>query len=280
MEKQKNNVLMVPTDFSEVADFAVKHAIGIAKELNFKIALLHAINKETKSNLKKENKGLEHIEEKLKVLVDSIKQQGIEAESITKEGSIFNVIPEVAFEIGANFLIMGTHGKVGVQKFTGSYAWKVVTTSPVPIFVVQKREFEKGYHNIVFNIDHSMRSKQKLNWAVYIANIFKSTIHLTYPKESDEFIAKKIKANLSQTKSFLAKSNITFTEKEIRGGNLAKQLESYAKEVSADLFMIMTNPEKSNIILSPWDEKLLFNEEKIPVMCINPVDSFITVLRR
>lgn len=280
-EKKKNNIVMVPSDFSEVADFALNHATGIAKLLNFKICVLHAINKETKSNLKKANKDEQAVIEQLEETVAKLRNEhGVEAEYVAKEGSIFSVIPEVAFEIGANFLVMGTHGKIGVQHVIGSYAWKVVTASPVPVIVVQKKPFDKGYHNIIMNIDHTMESKQKINWAVYIAKIFNSTIHLTIHQDKDEFLRNRIRNNVAQIKRILDENGIQYISEGLTSGNIGKQLEAYAQKIDADLFMIMTNPDKNTIMMSPWDEQLLFNSLKTPVMCINPIDSFITVYRR
>ena len=50
----KKSIVLVPTDFTEVADYAIKHGAGICKQQNHKLVLLHVINKDTKSYLKKE----------------------------------------------------------------------------------------------------------------------------------------------------------------------------------------------------------------------------------
>ncbi len=276
MEPKNNQLVLVPTDFTEVAEYAVNHACGIAKLLKYKVILFHVINKETKAQLKKEKKSVETVYQKLQDIVNNIKgKYGIEAEYMAKEGSIFSSIGELAGEIGANFLVMGTHGKVGVQKFVGSYAWKVVTSSKAPTIVVQKKAYDKGYHKIVFNVDHTMESKHKIQWATYIAKVFNSTIHLTIHKEDDEFIKAKIDANLSQIKKYLTKNDVNFVEANLSPGSLARSIEKYAKSIEADLIMIMTDPDALTFILSPWAEPLMFNQSKIPVMCVNPIESYI-----
>ena len=49
------NIVLVPTDFSEVCANAASQAIDTAKLLNFKVVLLHVVNSETKAYLKEEN---------------------------------------------------------------------------------------------------------------------------------------------------------------------------------------------------------------------------------
>lgn len=279
-EAPKNNIVMVPTDFSEVADNAIDHAIGIAKQLNYKVTLFHVINKDTKSLLKKDNQELKDLNDKLHAKANELKaKHNIEIEYLAKEGSIFTAIGEAANEVGANFLVMGTHGKIGVQHVIGSYAYKVVVSSPVPIIVVQEKSQHKGYHNIVMNIDHTMESKQKIAWAVYLAKTFTSTVHLVYPSESDEFLTKRINNNLNQMRKYLAENGISYTLTKLDGGNNAKSIENYANSIAADLILAITSPDKLTFIMSPWEEQILFNSSKIPVMCVNPSDTYITVLR-
>lgn len=279
-ETPKNNIVMVPTDFTEVADNAIDHAIGIAKQLNYKVTLFHVINKDTKSLLKKDNQDINDLNDKLKAKADELKAKyNIEIDYLAKEGSIFTAIGETATEIGANFLVMGTHGKIGVQHVIGSYAYKVVISSPVPIIVVQKKSQHKGYHNIVMNIDHTMESKQKIAWAVYLAKTFSSTVHLVYPNENDEFLAKRVHNNVNQMKKYLSENGISYTLTKLDSGNIAKNIENYANSIEADLILAITSPDKLTFIMSPWEEQILFNSSKIPVMCVNPSDTYITILR-
>lgn len=48
-----NDIILIPTDFSEVCNNAMNQAVEAAKFLNNKIALLHVIDKNTKAQLKK-----------------------------------------------------------------------------------------------------------------------------------------------------------------------------------------------------------------------------------
>ena len=97
-----NNIILVPTDFSEVCNNAMAQAVEAAKFLKYKVALLHVIDKNTKAQLKKDNEGVSYIENKLLSIANDIKEShNIEVETFAKEGDIFSTISEVAKDIGA-----------------------------------------------------------------------------------------------------------------------------------------------------------------------------------
>ena len=179
METAKNPIFLVPTDFSEVCANAAYRAATLAKDYNYKIVLLHVIDKNTMNELKKEGKGLEWIDERLKELaLELIKENVIQVDTIAREGDIFTTIADVAEELKASLIFLGTHGKVGLQKVIGSFALKVITSSEIPTIVIQKRPFGKGLNKIVMPITSDAGPWAKTKWAAAIAREFNSTIEI------------------------------------------------------------------------------------------------------
>ena len=283
MKIKKENIVLVPTDFSEVANYAIDHAAGIAKLLGGKVTLLHVINKDTKAFLKKENLSDDTINDKLKAIASLVANKySVKLDYIAEEGSIFTTIAKVTNDINAKIIVMGTHGKIGVQHLVGSFALKVIESSPVPVIVVQEKDFGKGYKNILLPVDESPESKQKVNWAIHIAKIFNSTIHIYNVQHSDQFLSDEVDRNVAQIKKFLKESNVQFDVYDCHNSksNLCKDVMAYADHIKPDLIMIMTNPAQlmPSFIISPWAEHVIFNSSKIPTMCINPVDFGITYI--
>jgi len=268
MTENMKNIVLVPTDFTEVGDNAISQAAEAAKFLQYKVVVLHVIDKNTKAQLKKESLEQQAIDEKLQQITDGLKSEySIEAEGISREGSIFTTISDVAKEIGANLLYLGTHGKTGIQHITGSYALKVVTSSPAPVIVVQKRSFDKGYKHIVLPITSDSGPWEKTKWAAHIAKQFASEIHIY--QMTGEHIDEAVK----QITEFFVKNEIKYTVRVAeKNANFAKQVVDYATSNNSDLIMIMTDPDQSlkRFILGSWDEQIIFNGSQIPVMCINP----------
>lgn len=272
--KNDKKPILIPTDFSEVCTNAVNHGIDLAKEFDFSVIMMHVINKDTKSYLKKENIQISDLENKLKDFVEEQKSKfNIDIDYVLKEGNIFDEIAVVAEEVGASLIILGTHGKVGFQRLTGSYALKVITSTNVPTVVVQKRLVRSGYKNIVFPITNSTKDRQKVNWAIAIAKTFDATIHIIPKYESEKYLKNRIMSIVKQIKNIFEEKAIKHVDKvsEEHGGNFAKQVIDYSVVNDADLIMIMTSDDQALPMFDSWDEQIIFNSSQIPVICINPV---------
>ncbi len=260
----KENIL-VPWDFSNVAGYALQHAVKFAKLLNTGISILHVV--------KKEKEGVE-AETKLKILVDETQEKyGLSPEILIKEGSIFTVIKEVGNEMKASMIIMGTHGMKGMQKFTGSWALKVIVGCNSPFVVVQGSPTDEPIENLVFPIDFRSENKQKLVWANYLYRLFDAKIHVVLPKENDKLILKKINNNLIFAKNYFNDHGIDYDITVMEGkGGFVDQTIQFAINMSNSLIMIMTTKNISfqDYVLGADEQKLISNEEGLPIMCINP----------
>lgn len=251
-----SNIILVPTDFSAVAECATNHAIKIASTLKGSIALLHVVAKQ---------KDVDFTRERLERITDEIQgKYNIKATPIVRIGNIFDDIGEVASEIAAKLIIMGTHGMKGLQYLTGSHALKVITNSQVPFIVVQEKPIKHGYSDIVLPMDLGKDTKQKLALTVMMAKNFKSTIHVIIPNEDDEFLLNTINRNLAFAKKYLEEHQINYTVKTAEGGNFPKQIIKYAVSIDADLIAIMNEEAGSD------EQAIIANDPQIPVLCMNP----------
>jgi len=259
-----NKPIIIPWDFSELAEYALQHAEHMAKNINCDIILLHIIKKGfeiEKSTAKLEAVVLEHE-----------KKYGIKPKYIIREGSIFTDINKIIDEEDASFAIMGTHGIKGMQKFTGSWALKVIIGSSAPFIVVQDSPQNDNLNKIIFPVDFKFSEKEKLNWAIFIHKYFKSKFYLCYIDSTDPFFKKKITSNMITAKQFLTKKGVNYDIVKLEGKSISDEAIKYAEEIKADLIMITTtkNISLQDYMLGASEQKLIANEHKIPVMTINP----------
>lgn len=270
-----NNIILVPTDFSEVCDNAIEHAMHIAEMINFKVCIYHVINKDSEVRFKEYSNVDEGVQTELQHLADKLRvDHQVIIETAFQKGSIFDLIHKKAAAIGANIIMLGTHGKKGFQKLFGSYALKVITQAQVPTIVVQKKKFQ-GLANILFPINSFTEARQKVGYAVAVASRFNSTIHIYKEKINDPAENSRIQIISKQISDEFKKAGIKYTTQTAdKGGESAKSLVDYAIETSMDMVMIVTEPQigTSYFNLGPWNEKIMFNEAQIPVMCLNPVE--------
>ena len=262
-----NTKLLVPTDFSEVAQSAMQHAIKFAEIINADVILLHVVSsreevEEAKEKLSKE------------ITLGSSFSGSCNVTSFVRIGNIFEDIGDVAAELGISLIFMGTHKASRWQKLVGSRAIKVITSSPVPFIVTQEKLMNSnGYDNIVVPLDLNVETKQKLELVAKIAHYFDSQVHLLTNDNSDEFIKTKLKANQVWASNYLESKDIKNSSRLVdQADSLTEGIFKLSKEVDADLIAIMNLADETVLGLyeNSFQEEIVANDLKVPVLCVNP----------
>lgn len=263
-------VILVPTDFTKVGETALEHALKVAENANAKVNLLHVVPK---------NEMLADAREKLRVAKDMVKEDhGVDIETTARLGTIFEDIGDLAEELEAALVIMGTHGMRGLQFLIGSRALRIVTSASTPFVIVQEKGIgENGYDDIVVPLDLHKETKQKLSLVADMAKYFDSRVHIIVPNEKDEFLRNQVTRNLNYAESFFDEKKIPHTSKisETDSDNFDKAIIKYAKEIDADLISIMNLPEISlaNLIGASYVQNIITNKPQIPVLLLNPKET-------
>ena len=275
MEKD-SKLIVIPWDFSEVAENALIHGNKIAKMVDNEIRLLHIVDKGLRLE-KKESLNNQLVE----IAAKNERIYNVRTGIFIMEGNIFTAISKYVSDIQANLVLMGTHGMKGMQKITGSWALKVIAGSKVPFIVVQNRpEDMSKYQNIVFPIDFKIEQKEKLHWAIFMGKYFDSKVHILQAATQDKSLLKKQKVNLNFAIKFLIQNSIDYQIHTVeKTSNFAKDTLKFAQDLKADLILIMTtkNINFSDYFLGAQEQYLIANSSKIPVMCINPKANYAKV---
>lgn len=143
--------ILVPTDFSDGSDEAVQYAAMVARTLKARIILVHAIQPYTYGmtetfNLVDHYTALKTIAgPMLEQIRKKVLQLGISVETDLLTGPAHSEIIEKARRAKADLIVMGTHGRTGVEHFLlGSVAEKVVRLSACPVLTVPSAKRAKG----------------------------------------------------------------------------------------------------------------------------------------
>ena len=263
--------LIVPYDFSEVADNAIHHALVTAKVVNAEVHVLHVVNKQDEIKPAKEK-----LEAATNAAKATSKATTVDIINHVRVGNIFDDIADFSVEVGAELILMGTHGATGWQHITGSHALKVVTSSPAPFVIVQENDInESGYDDIVVPLDLHKETKQKLTLVANIAQYFHSRVHVIIPDETDEFLKHTVKANIIFANKFFNERGIEVTTTLANSAGFDKEVVKHAVKVDADLIAIM-NIQKNQLLGlfgSNHEQYMITNEAHIPVLIVNPIDA-------
>lgn len=280
MENDNKNIILVAYDLTSMGDIAVENAAQMAKVIGFDICLLHVINGTTRSNLKKANQSIESIKERLKKISEKVKKDhGVNVDFLAREGNLFTVVSSVVKEVGAKLMIFANHGKKGIQFILGSFALKLIKSCPVPVFVVQRPIGKTDFKNIVFPLGIEPGSKQKVKWALSFFKLFGATFHIYVDAYKDEYVQRKVKGDHNQVKKIMEKHKIPYTDNFSPAKyNFSSNCIAFAEKIKADMIMFSTDPDKITLnLLGSQDERIIYNQKKIPVLCINAQDLHVII---
>ncbi|MBC7425139.1 MAG: universal stress protein [Bacteroidia bacterium] len=282
LNKNNNNIL-VPTDFSEIAENALGHAIKVAEIYHNEITLLHIVDERgfLSGIFGSKDKDLynEAITIKLDRMIDRVKSltnSTVVINKLIEFGKPHKTIVRVAEEGNYDSIIMGSNGAEGFQSIIGSNASKVINYATLPVVVVKEKTIGKGYENIVLPIDITPESRQKVRWAVHVAKKFNSTIHVIFENSSNEWLRNKTFAAVNQAQDILGRNDVKYIvralDEEKYQDSFAEDTLAYANEIDADLIMIMSQQEKgfSEFLLGSYAQRIVNHSARVPVMCINP----------
>lgn len=151
--------ILVPTDFSEVANNALKVAKSIAQKTKATIHLANfytiPIGSYNYPDIGVPSDIIEEIRkstiEGIEKMVLELKSEGFHVESTVEIGMAVDEILELGNKLNADLLIMGTTGAGSlINKIIGSNAANVMQQTKIPIILVPKDCVFDGIYNVVY----------------------------------------------------------------------------------------------------------------------------------
>ena len=280
--------ILIPVDFSETSLLAIKHGAFIAQTAKSELYLLHVVNAPFISqnmflpivNIE-DNSGVEKKAlAKLAELAASLKgEYSVNAQCIIKVGNPSVEVSNVAKEIGASLIVMGTHGYSPLEELViGSVALKVITKSPCPTMAMSSTAAHRGYKNILMPVDSTTNSRQKVNYTIEFAKKFGATLcALGLLGSNEENERKGMDVIMKQIKELAEEYGVSFKSDVLNDvKNRATATVDYSEKNGADLITIMTDQdaELSGFFLGPYSQQVI-HLSKVPVIAIKPKDLFV-----
>lgn len=159
--------ILVPTDFSEQASFALDFAAGLARLNGATISLLHIVEYSASSNF--DMTGISQIDnldnvylmqildaskERMQKLLESPAYQGIVIEADVRIGNPFSGITDEIMDKAVDMVVMGSKGSEGfAELLIGSNTEKVVRNAHCPVITLKSPTAVNEIKSIAFATD-------------------------------------------------------------------------------------------------------------------------------
>lgn len=175
-----------------------------------------------------------------------------------------------------DLVIIGSHGKKGIQKWLGSVSRQIISNSQVPVFVSKKMNMSK---KILFTVDGSESSFNAIKQTISLFNLKEKEVSIISVKENPELLPmeatldknwldsiekqQKVHATkaINKTKAILEDSGIQTNNEIILTGNPAQKVIEFADEEKIDLIVMgaRTKTALSKLLLGSVSKRVLEN---------------------
>ena len=283
MNPLKIKRILVPLDFSITSLKALDHAVTLAKLTDAEIILLHIAEyiHATTDPFFGINPGLAVYEsdiknmstESLNKVAEKLKKKGfVKVKTLSVTGRTHIEILRASKKIKADIIVMGTNGVSGFREFVmGSNTFSIVRDALCPVLSVQRKSIANGFKNILVPFSDMPHSREKVMYAIKIAELFDAKIHvLGIDDESTKSHLLKISREAEQIKKIIEKFGLKCNVKTISDSFNPKPVLSYAKKINADLIVTMGNINKQDIteyFTGSFSQQII-NHSLIPVLSI------------
>lgn len=274
--------ILVPTDFSDCSEEAVRVALLLARRTDAEIYFLHLyIDPIGDLHVPKyagpthySDPEIGHVKSQLDKLVKRAQGDGVEAKSVLVYDKGIDTIEDYADSYGVDLIVMGSHGANGmIGWLAGCNAERVSKNSDIPVLVIKKHFESQEIKNILFASSFEENVLVPLMYITELASIWNATVHLLYINLSIHTI--KLEDARQQMEDMVAKfpdTRFTINFGETNDEELA--VTSMAKKLGVDL-ITMTPHDRDGLIRifsNSIAEKLVRHEE-LPVLVLPDSDN-------
>ena len=241
--------ILVPTDFSDHAMYALKVAAQLAKAHDAEVLILNLLDLPTHMN-DAVNSGvnipevmlyLNKTNERLDDLMEEEFLDNVKVSAVAKIEKAFQGIVKYSQEHAVDLIVMGSHGQSGFQDMIiGSNTEKIVRASNIPVLIIKQEINNFRSTNLVFASDFTEEIKKSFEKLVVLAKILKAHLNLVMINTPNSFKSNSVaEKRMSDFMQGLDVQN--YSLHIYNDTNVEKGILNFANKVEADIIAVCTH---------------------------------------
>ena len=260
--------LLVPTDFSPHADYALDLACQLAPYSSSDIVLLHTVESgEEVSDILQST-----IDDKLEERKSMVTKKGLACRHTTVRGNLVKAIEDYHKANPVDLITMGSHGTNGPQDvFLGSNTIKVLRKVHLKILVVKEPIHEISFNNVLFASSLTLRDKKAFKeFLAFIAPFDSQQLHIVTINTASVFSQPAFAIKSAMKKFQEMAQNIKCQTQFYSDYTVSGGIKHYCEENDIDLIAI-SNHGRSTIkrIFQGSHVESLINRSSLPVLSVD-----------
>ena len=247
--------IIVPIDFSEHSEYALKTAAKLAKKYNAEVLALHML--EMSDLMLTASDGLQYekasffiklSEQKFERFLQKDYLKGVKITPIIKHFKVFSEVDDVAKKHDADLIVMGSHGTSGWKEyFVGSNTERVVRHSEIPVLVVKNKETNISFETVVFACDFLEESIKPYLNAIKMFNKINTKMHFVYVNLPNERFKSSLEIE-KQVVNFFTKAEHNLDKMKnvhyVSDYTVEAGILNFSLKIGADIIAIPTHGKK------------------------------------
>jgi nucleotide-binding universal stress UspA family protein len=274
--------ILVPTDFSKVAQIAANVAGDIALKSYGKLVLLHVIEQPGNSSFAVSGevdstedwdqkiftaKLIEKSKSQLAKIANDLKEKGVRVTQEIRMGNAYHGIATIITEHNVDLVVMGTSGHSRLEEMIiGSVTEKVIRNTNCPVLTIHGKPGNLEYKNIVYATSMADDERDFAKVVKTAQKMYDSTVHVvrinTPNNFQPDFVVEKVMTDFAKKvklENFTLNTYNDYSEEE--------GIIHFAESIDADLIAMSTHGRKgfAHVLVGSVAEDVA-NHAKRPVL--------------
>jgi nucleotide-binding universal stress UspA family protein len=249
--------ILIPTDGSDCAQVAVGYAADLATRYDARVHALCVADSRTLENAPNYDRIERELEAAAERTCNDLSVSGVPIEQAVRADIPHKAILRYAAERGIDLVVMGTHGRTGVERYLlGSVTEKVVRLSDVPVLTVKAADdgsVTYPYTDVLVPTDGSEGAEAAIGPAVDVASSYDARIHAysvidTMAMGVDvrsgallDALEESARSAVESIEERAVEASVTAVETAIEHGSPYRGIRSYVEEHDIDLVVMGTH---------------------------------------
>lgn len=241
--------ILVPTDFSEHAMYALQVAAQIAKTFDSELLIINLLDLPTHMqdavsngvNIPEVMLYLNKVNERLDDLLEQDFLDEVKVSAVAKIEKTIQGIATYSHEHEVDLIVMGSHGQSGFQDMIiGSNTEKVIRNSAIPVLIIKQGIEDFKSSNIVFASDFSAEIKKPFEKVVALSHVLKAHLNLVMINTPNSFKSNMVAEK--QMSEFVHDFDIhNYSMHIYNDSNVEKGVLNFASKIDADIIAVCTH---------------------------------------
>ncbi len=257
--------VLVPVDFTEASEVAIKQAMLMKEEFELQVDLFHVVHELIESV---------EAESRLQFYVKDLRDAGIASNIVIEEGRVLPAINATCANGNYGLMILGTHGPRGLrQLLLGSDILHLLKENPCPSVVVQKKSTPVDhFRRILLPVGSHDEYLELVQATGIIAKSSQSEVIIYLIQRPGEDLAEELLENKEITIRMFKEHGVHYREvtedMSVFSFGFAKQTLMYAEKNEVDLIAMMPHASNEHSYFADADkERIIMNDKGIAVLC-------------